>query len=114
MLPACKKRELLLPYLPLQPPLLCELSVPLAAYYVAFRVVICLPVGEFLPVIPPGLGCTQWCRNSQHLVTRRMVLAKPRCPSPSQARSPASKTRPADSAALRYRLPSPQLTSHGQ
>ena len=107
-------RELLPLHFTVQAPLIGEHTVPLAAYCAVLRVIICLPVGEFLSVVGLSLRCTQWFRNSQHWITRRMVLGQRRCPLAFQARSPAPTVGPAGSPAFRYRLPVPASLSRGQ
>ena len=59
MLPVRQTREVLLLHVTAQIPLLGELAVPLAAYAVAFGVVIPLRVGELLFVIRLRLACTE-------------------------------------------------------
>src|SRR5258708_7974193 len=64
----------------MQPPLLGQSSVPLAAYSIAFTVVVFLRVAELLLMIGTGLTCTERLGNRKHgLLFEKASLRGKRC-----------------------------------
>src|SRR5271157_229685 len=67
MLAVTEPLKLFLLHRPVQPPFLGQFSVPLAAYSLAFAVVILLCVAELLLMVRTSLTCAERLGNGEHV-----------------------------------------------